>query len=147
MAKQSPRNGAPSARRRVSERWSGALASGGWTPVPDFFLANYHRLGVSPIEAMTVLHLISHKWGADAPFPSVATIAQRMGLKASSVRAHLRQLEKKGVLKRQYRVGTTNRFDLAGLFKKLEELADDDRRQAAKRALGMLEKELPTVQG
>jgi len=56
-----------------------------------------------------------------------------MNLTTTSVRSHLRSLEKKKVLTRIMRRGTTNCFDLGPLFAELEKLLDSDR--AARKAL------------
>ena len=102
--------------RDVAARWTPHLASGGWTPVVDFFLDHYRELGVTNLEAIFLVHLIRHKWTAQMPFPGFKRIAKRMGISATAARGHARRLEKKGLLKRVERVGSTNRFDLSGLF-------------------------------
>jgi DNA-binding MarR family transcriptional regulator len=73
-------------------------------------------------EALLVIHLMRHKWDEAPPFPGFKTLARRMGMTATSARNHARSLEKKGYLKRQKRVGTTNTFDLTPLFQALERL-------------------------
>lgn len=132
-------------QRQISHRWSARLASGGWTPVCDYFLRNYHRLKISHSEAMVIIHLMSFKWDAAAPFPALKTIATRMGITAPSVRTHLRSLEKRQYLKREMQTGRTNLFYLDGLFEALEELMDEDentlnereRQRAERRAMGL----------
>lgn len=113
--------------RDVGSRWTPALAKAGWTPISDFFLANYHRLKITHSEAMVLIHILSFKWDAGAPFPALKTIAKRMGLTPVSVRSHLRNLEKKGLIEREMQVGTTNRFHLRRLFESLEKLQREDR--------------------
>ena len=49
----------------------------------------------------------------------------------ASVRSHLRNLEGKGFLTRQMRVGKTNRFHLLGLFSAVEDLMEQDAQRAA----------------
>jgi hypothetical protein len=44
-----------------------------------------------------------------------------MGLGSTSIRNHIRSLEKKGYLTRIYRTGFSNSFDLTPLFRALEE--------------------------
>lgn len=121
-----------SSKRKVGDRWTPAVAAHGWTPICDYFLTNYHRLGITHGGAMLVVHLISFKWDADAPFPSLSRLAKYMGITPTSVRTHLRRLEQKGYLYRQMRTGTTNRFHLTGLFDAMEKLMDEDREEAAK---------------
>ncbi len=108
--------------RTVSTRWTPALTEQGWTPVSDYFLDNYTRLtpALTNNEALLVIHLMRHKWDAAMPFPGFKTLARRMGITDTSARNHARSLERKGYLKREKRVGTTNLFDLTPLFKALE---------------------------
>src|SRR5688572_56521 len=120
------KTGKADAQRQVADRWTPRIAGGGWTPVSDFFLKNYHRLRTTHSEAMVLIHLVSFKWDAAAPFPSLKTIGKRMGITVASVRSHLRNLEGKGFLTRQMRVGKTNRFHLLGLFGAIERLMDED---------------------
>lgn len=110
--------------RSVNNRWTPALCSGGWTPVSDFFLENYHALPrpIKTAEAMLVIHIVRHKWTQEKPFPSLKRLAKRMGISATAVRNHLRSLDKKGYVKRVPRSGFSNAFDLEPLFRALEEL-------------------------
>ena len=110
--------------REVAARWTPALVAGGWTPISDFFLDNYHKLQpkITGPEVLLVLHLMRHKWDATAPFPALKTLAKRLGVSSTSVRNTARSLEAKKYLKRQMRIGSTNRFDLTPLFRALEVL-------------------------
>lgn len=109
--------------RKVAERWTSDLSKS-WTPVSDFFLKNYHKLKISHSEAMVIIHLISFKWDSKAPYPSLKTIAKLMGLTDSSVRSHVRKLEKRGLLNRVKNQGYSNSYELEGLFDALEGLAE-----------------------
>lgn len=94
-------------------------------PISTFFLENYHRLKPYDLthgEAMFIVHLMQHKWGSDSPFPAYKTIAQRMHVSTKSARRSAASLEGKGYLKREFRVGMTNRFDLKGLMDALVKL-------------------------
>ena len=117
--------------RDIAARWTPHLATMGWTPVSNYFLANYHRLKISSIEAMVVIHLISYKWSAAAPYPSLAKIAKKMGLTTTSVRSHVRNLEKRRLVVRESKSGSTNRFHFDGLFEQLESLLRADERELA----------------
>src|SRR5882757_4135595 len=105
--------------RQVSSRWTPALARGGWTPVVNFFLDNYHRLHPKPlryVEAMFIIHLMRHKWDSGAPYPGFKSLAKRMGISPQSARIYARTLQKKGCLVREFKTGETNRFHLRKLF-------------------------------
>ena len=120
--------------REVAARWTPLLAEQGWTPVCNFFLLNYHRLDVTHGEAMVIIHILAYKWDSVAPFPALKTIGAQMGISASSVRTHLRNLQNKGLIFREMQIGTTNRFHLQNLFLKLEELLYKDKTEKAKLA-------------
>lgn len=109
------------ARWDIGKRWTEAIASDGFTPVPAAFLEHYAALGISSSEAMFLIHLLSHKWDKNNPFPGFARIAARMGMTETAVRGHARKLEKRNLLKRILRPGKSNEFDLKPLFQKLEE--------------------------
>ncbi len=117
-------NSTRAAQRVVAARWTPALTKGGWTPVSDYFLDSYRKLNppITSSEALLIIHLVRHKWDDAPPFPGFKTLAKRMGITATSARNHARSLDKKGYLKRQKRVGTTNLFDLRPLFQALENL-------------------------
>ncbi len=106
--------------RSFAKRWKHAALFGkGFVAIPTLFLHFYahlkpHRLTTG--EALFVLHLMEFKWDTSAPFPGYATIAQRMGISSKMARRHAQSLEAKGYLRREIRVGQTNRFDLSPLF-------------------------------
>lgn len=111
------------ASKRSSARDGGHHSRmGGFTPVSDLFLDSYRQLPrpLTTSEAMTVIHLIRFKWTETAPFPSVKTLARKMGISASAVRTHIRTLEEKRYLRRIPKAGASNAFDLEPLFEELE---------------------------
>jgi DNA-binding transcriptional ArsR family regulator len=107
-------------KHNVAARWTPHLAKDGWTPVVDAFLDFYHGLKISNTEAMFLIHLIRHKWTTRMPYPSFSKIASKMGLSVDAIRLHAKSLQKKGYLKRIERKGTSNLYDLSGLFSALE---------------------------
>jgi hypothetical protein len=125
QARRAPVPEARASQRLVAHRWTPRLAEN-WTPISDYFLKNYHRLKITHIEAMVIVHLMSFKWDSAAPFPSLKTVARRMGISDTAVRNHIRSLCKKEMLQRQSFQGTTNRFYLEPLFQNLEQLMDAD---------------------
>jgi len=120
----------------VATRWTPTLAKAGWTPISDFFLDNYHRLGIKHAEAMLIIHLMRHKWDASAPYPGFKSIARKMKISPEATRVHARSLEVKGFLRREKQVGETNRFHLQGLFTALEQLMAKDKSGVAQQAFG-----------
>ena len=60
-----------------AKKWAAELESDGHVQISTFFLENYHRLkpySLTHGEAMFVVHLMQHKWGAEAPYPGYKTI-------------------------------------------------------------------------
>jgi hypothetical protein len=110
------------AARAVANRWTPALAKRGYTAVANTFLRNHVGLGIMAQQAMLIVHLMYHKWDENAPFPSMKTLAKRVGCCERNIRKMCLDLEEKRFLKRDYRTGRTTRFELDGLFRKLEEL-------------------------
>lgn len=131
----SPQPKAASQTRTVSVRWTPRLAELGWTPIADFFLDNYHRLEprLKYSEAMFIIHLMRHKWDGEAPFPSIGTVAQKMGISVQAARALARSLERKRLLVREGVIGGTNKFHLGKLFRALEHLSQKDEKGGEQR--------------
>jgi hypothetical protein len=109
--------------RKLARRWGGHESlfakPEGWVGVPVTFLRLYGSLTPYPLtvaEAMFVIELMGYKWSDKAPFPSYGTIGKRMGVSSKMVQRYARQLEDKGYLKREARIGTSNAFDLQQLF-------------------------------
>lgn len=116
----------------IEKRLTPALSKS-YTPVPSIFLDHYRELKVTPTEAMVVVHLLSYKWTPKHPFPRLSVIADKMGLTPTTVRSYLRSLEDKKLLKRIYRSGQSNEFDLSPLFAKLEEILKNEASKKASR--------------
>ena len=100
--------------------WSAGLASKGYTQIANAFLENYHKLGISPIQAMFIIHIFKYKWTVSMPFPSFMTIAEQMGRSRNSVQRIARDLERKGLIKRKFRKHETNIIDLSPLISQIE---------------------------
>lgn len=110
-------------KRDIAARWSPLLAKN-FTAISTYFLDHYSSLK-PPLrysEAMLIIHLMRHKWGKEAPYPSWARLAAYMGLTPMAVRNIARSLQDKGyLLKAQRTSGSkTNNFHLEPLFAALE---------------------------
>jgi len=119
-------------RYPIDDRWSPAVAASGFSAVPTLFLKSYAKLGITPTEAMLIIHLMSYKWDARRPFPSVARLSTNLGLSDGRVRSLLRRLEReKKMLRRIHRRGRTNEFDFTPLIEALETIRDERRADKA----------------
>lgn len=126
---------APEKRKGVDARWGNKLGKS-FTPVSRYLLHNAHRVkpdgmpnakGLSPAEVMVVIHLFDHQWDERNAFPSLLTIAKRMSLSRRQVRDIVKRLEDLKLLSRlPGPPGGTNRYDLAPLKNRLEQMMDAD---------------------
>lgn len=96
----------------------------GWTAVPSIILEKQQALGLDPIDVNILLHLARHWWFSDnLPHPSKATLAECMRVDQSTVRRHIAQLEKAGLIQRRPRYDsktggqTSNYYEFDGLIK------------------------------
>lgn len=122
--------------RSVKARWGEKLASAGFSPVPSVFLRHYHKLRVCPgkrarklnsTEVMVIIHLAEFKWDERDPWPSVGTIAERLGISPRSTREAMKTLEEADLLKRKLSLrGGTSSYSFKGLIAKLEALLDEE---------------------
>lgn len=94
--------------------------------VPNVFLENYAALSITPSEAMLLILLVSFKWTKQAPFPSVQRLAKLMKCSERNIRKLCQSLESVGLIKRIGREGTSNLFDLSGLYAKLEGIISNE---------------------
>lgn len=110
--------------RSAVERWGQMrdLFIEGFIVVPNRFFKRYATLRPEPLtsgEALFVLHLMTFKWEAAAPYPSYGTLAKRMGITDKMARRYAQRLEQKRYLVRIFRKRAPNRFDLTPLFRAL----------------------------
>ena len=122
----------------VDQRWSPALAKK-FCPVSSIFLEHYHELapvpggrGMTSTEAMLIIQILDYKWDSRAPFPTVKTLAKRMGLSARMIRTALKNLEDGQYIRREpFPNGGPNRYHFEGLFTALEKFVQVQALEAA----------------
>jgi len=127
---------------KVAEKWSKEVIGDGWTPIPNLLLMYQVRLQLKPQHICVLAHLLSYWWGKERnPFPSVKTLAERIGIQSRQVRRYFEQLEKeivievqgqtiKGLVKRVDRFHeskgrTSNEYDLSNLLLALKLIAQE----------------------
>lgn len=116
--------------RGMVTRWGGdkRIMAEGWVAVPTSFLTGFRSIrpyGLTAAEALFVLELMVFKWDAKQPYPSYATLAERMGVSIPYARKLARSLQTKGYLYRTFRKGETNQFDLQPLFRRFAEYTEE----------------------
>lgn len=110
--------------KRNEEKWSPALMEAGWTVIPSIILEKQQALGLDAVDVNILLQLARHWWFSDRlPYPSKAAIAECMDVDPSTVRRHIAQMERDGLIQREYRYKPkkggqdTNMYHFTGLIK------------------------------
>src|SRR5262245_55042958 len=115
-----PSDAAARGTHSVAAKWTPYLTARGFIPVARSFLRHYQCLGITPGQAMFIIHLVDFKRGSAALYPRYATVGRYMGISPKMVRVHAHRLEKAGLLNRDRKSGPTTQFDLTPLFSQLE---------------------------
>ena len=117
--------------RASQEKWGKETLDEGFCMVPSILLRGQKRIGLNPSQLILLIQLLDYWWDVgNKPFPSKKELGNRVGLGPRQVQRYLADLEKAGLINREARVvagkgRTTNRYDLSGLVRKLNELAPE----------------------
>jgi len=84
---------------RISVRFGDAVLQAGHTAIPNLVLNHYSELKVSPGEFVLLVQLWSFAWTDRNPYPSLGTLAARMGVTRRQVRNYVHTLKAKGLLR------------------------------------------------
>lgn len=122
---------------RIAVRFGDRLLEAGHTAVPNLVLNHYARLGVSQAEMLFVIHVWQHWWNERDPYPSLGTIAERMGISRRQARNYVHSLKEKKFLTVNERVvpglgQTTSEYDFAPLLEAIRKLDDSGSRDPRK---------------
>lgn len=132
-------------RGKIQLVW-GSVLGRQFTAISTFFIHNYTRLGMSATEFAFVCQLMTFKWDERAPYPSLATIAARMGNDQRYLRKVCAKLQKRGLLHRELsKSGGPSKYHLNGLFTKLETLMKQDAAATAAKEAAIVVEELARV--
>lgn len=116
----------------VAGKWGVLVAERGFAQLPNYllflnqFLDEEQRL--SPIELLVLIELAATWWKkSELPFPSMATLAARVGVSERQIQRAVTKLEKGQFLNRVKRrssgIIASNAYDLAPLASVLEDVA------------------------
>lgn len=115
--------------RKASEKKFGKpIMDVGFCITPSMLMKAQARIGLNPVQFNIVMQLLDQWWAAERrPWPSKATIAERMGMSPRQIQRQIAEMEGAGLLQRigRTRPGkgkTSNEYDLSGLVKKMQEL-------------------------
>lgn len=115
----------------IADKWGTRVAERGFAQIPNYLVQINQFLGedrLSPIELLVLLQLVATWWRKDElPFPSVSTLAARVGVSSRQVQRALNRLEELELLTRVKRrtrgIISSNAYDLAPLVSFLDALA------------------------
>lgn len=106
---------------RLSVRFGEEILARGHTAIPNLVLNYYVPLGLTGPELLFTIHVWQHWWSDRDPYPSLRTIASRMGISVRQAKRYVESLESKGFLRVVERFlpdgsQTTNEFDYSPLI-------------------------------
>ena len=103
-------------------KWSNEVSELGFTQVPNLLITCQGHLGLKNGELIALLQLMKFWYDHDSRiFPAIDTLANYGGDSYPTAQRNLKNLEKKGFLKRQHRFGSSDNYDLNPCSEKLFE--------------------------
>lgn len=123
-----PRDASPGTRAdsAIREKWGWKTMTAGFTAVPNTLLMMMGKQGCTPLEFTVLVQLMRYWWKPDEwPYPSVARLAEDIGVCDKTVRRALAGLAKSRIIQRIERRhdhdrSQTNLYSLAPLVTILE---------------------------
>jgi predicted transcriptional regulator len=117
---------------KTNERkWGKPLMQAGWTCLPNVIIEHQLTLKLQPLDVNILLHLAFRWWEAEnKPHPAKASMAKAMGVHPTTIQRRIRELEKRGLIKREYRDSPergnlTNKYHFTGLITVATAMAKD----------------------
>lgn len=113
----------------ITTKWGRSIDEAGFQQVPDVLIRAQSKLGLDALSLVILLNLTMHWWEKDnLPWPRPSVIAKRIGVSTRTVERKISEMTAKGLIERlpsekTDRI-TIRRFDLSGLIKQLETLAE-----------------------
>lgn len=132
--------------RASEKKWGKAVVKLGFSIVPSLLLQAQKRLNITPVQMTILMHLADIWWNAEQnPFPSKATLSERIGLSERQIQRVIKELEEAGYVERIGRTAISkgkisNEYDLSGLVKRLKQIEPEftalrEEKRMRKRAL------------
>ncbi|MDP9357345.1 MAG: hypothetical protein M3R02_19060 [Chloroflexota bacterium] len=117
--------------RTFLARYGATILRGGIAAIPAALFRYQGELGLTAPQVWFVCTILSHKWNADLPHPSLSKLSEQTGISRQQLQNHQRQLIAGGwlhVVSRQNALGgqDTNYYDFSPLFAALESLLQRD---------------------
>ena len=118
---------------KADQKWTAGVGQHGYSFLPNIFFRYASELDINPSQQAVLLHLLAFWWDADRP-PEVSKerLATRLGISPRQVQRQLKELRELGLIEvsAPSRPGRhPNQYRFEGLVKKLQNFAQDYRRQ------------------
>jgi len=116
----------------LKKKWGKNVVDLGWAAVPNILIDRQQALKINSVELNILLVLMKYWWsGKEMPFPSKKTIAETIGKDSTTVQRNIRNMEARGLLKRERRNWksggqSSNVYDLSGLIAQLKPFAAEE---------------------
>lgn len=116
---------------RIVVRFGDRMLEAGHTAVPNLVLRHYAGLGLSPAELVFVLEVWTFWWSERDPYPSLGTIAERMGISRRQARNYVHSLKERGYLLVNERVAPgrgqlTSEYDFGPFLEAIRKLDTEE---------------------
>lgn len=111
--------------------WGKKVKSHGYAAIPSIMIRAQHRLGVNATQFCILVQLLEYyRTPGRDPFPTKQQLADRIGIKSSTVKSNMKALETAGLIKRvQHKTGSgdwgANTYELHGLIERMQALEPD----------------------
>lgn len=129
--------------------WGKKVQALGYTAVPSIMIRAQHRLGVTPTQFCILVQLLDY-WRPPerAPFPTKQQLADRIGVKPSTIKSNMGALEKAKLIAREQNKTAAgdwgaNTYHLDGLVARLQALEPEFTEEKRKREQARRKVETP----
>ena len=125
--------------KALHKKWGAAVIAEGYTVLPNVILQNQKSLGLTHMDVLVLICLLSHWWDKDdLPRPAKTSIARTLDVDPRTVQRSIAKMEGQGYIQRKERragVGDNlpNFYDLSGLVAAAKTQAEEARKVKSER--------------
>jgi len=102
------------------ERFGVAVRNFGFTQIPNIAVRHIRELGTKPIDFTILTYLLSFP---PEDYHAISTISKAIGAHPKTVRTAFLRMEKKRMIRRIFRTGEANIYDITGWVSKIQAYA------------------------
>lgn len=102
------------------ERFGVTVRNFGFTQIPNIAVRHMKEIGTKPIDFTILTYLLTFP---PEDYHAISTISKAIGAHPKTVRASFLRLEKKRLIRRIYRTGEANIYDITGWVSKIQAYA------------------------